>query len=48
MSAKETSKAVRVVKTVVVVLAATFAVFAAGCAAKHEAPTTFTPAPSGF
>ncbi|UGT90082.1 hypothetical protein [Mycobacterium ostraviense] len=36
MRAKETSRTVQAVKTVVVVLAAAFAVLAAGCAAERE------------
>ncbi|KEP43319.1 hypothetical protein PJK45_07130 [Mycobacterium kansasii] len=42
MSAKETSRTVQAVKTVVVVLAAAFAVLAAGCAAEHEPATPIT------
>ncbi|WP_167380080.1 hypothetical protein [Mycobacterium gastri] len=42
MSAKETSRTVQAVKTVVVVLAAAFAVVAAGCAAQREPSNPIT------
>ncbi|VBA36765.1 hypothetical protein [Mycobacterium attenuatum] len=48
MSAKETSRVVQAIKTVVVVLAAAFAVLSAGCAAEHEPTTTFSPVPESM